>query len=92
MSRRLLAAAYAAAAYVAVATTFAGAVLPPGDPCAYAFALATAELEAGAAVVLPPTLAVAAAANLPRSGDFCKGILQVSRQSAKYATTTRRKV
>ena len=32
LSRRLLAAAYAAAAYVAVATTLAGAVLPPGDP------------------------------------------------------------
>ena len=53
MFRRLLAAAYAAAAYVAVATTFAGAVLPPGDPCAYAFALATAA-KVEAAVVPHP--------------------------------------
>ena len=67
------------------------------DLAAFALALAlvlAAVAVATAGIALPTTLtaSVAAAARLPRSGDFCKGILQVSLQSAKHATTTRRKV
>ena len=38
---------------------------------------------AAAVVVAAATVAVPATAYLPRSGDFCKEILQVSLQSAK---------
>ena len=57
------------------------------DLAAFALALAATAAKPFAAIA-----AVPATANLPRSGDFCKGILQVSLQSAKYATTARRKV